>query len=115
MTATVRYAQRPDLWAESDTRSAEVWPECHVGAGTPAGLGDGIDEALVAALDTSAAPTGPTPIERYVAWTRADGEPFDPWIRVRTRRGGVVMRPITVDSGQGLYWEPNVWIVHPVS
>jgi GNAT superfamily N-acetyltransferase len=35
-----------------------------------------------------------TPIERYVAWTRADGEPFDPWIRIHTRRGGRIVKPI---------------------
>ena len=28
------------------------------------------------------------PIERYTAWTREDGTPFDPWIRVHTRLGG---------------------------
>jgi len=28
------------------------------------------------------------PIERYARWTRPDGEPFDPWIRVHTRMGG---------------------------
>jgi GNAT superfamily N-acetyltransferase len=27
------------------------------------------------------------PIERYARWTRADGEPFDPWVRVHTRLG----------------------------
>jgi hypothetical protein len=27
------------------------------------------------------------PIDRYVRWTRADGTPFDPWIRVHTRLG----------------------------
>jgi GNAT superfamily N-acetyltransferase len=27
------------------------------------------------------------PIERYTAWTREDGTPFDPWIRVHTRLG----------------------------
>jgi GNAT superfamily N-acetyltransferase len=35
-----------------------------------------------------------TPIERYVTWTRANGEPFDPWIRVHTRRGGRISRPV---------------------
>ena len=241
MTRVVRYAQRSDLWAGSDMRSAEVWPEYNLHGdvlnrhwgrlferfpefqfalvgdrdvvlaeghtapcrwdGTPAGLGEGIDEMLVAALDSSAEPTALcalaaeilpahrgrglaaalldamaeiarehglshliapvrpslkeryplTPIERYVAWTRTDGEAFDPWIRVHTRRRGVIVRPIpesmritgtvseweqwtgmafpedgdyvfprglaplTVDRGQGLYWEPNVWIVHTVS
>lgn len=93
-----------------------------------------------------------TPIERYIAWTRENGEPFDPWIRVHTRRGGQIVKPIprsllitgTVseweqwtglkfpESGEytfpaglapvdidreqdlGTYWEPNLWIVHPV-
>jgi GNAT superfamily N-acetyltransferase len=35
-----------------------------------------------------------TPIEQYVAWTRDDGEPFDPWIRTHTRIGGVITKPI---------------------
>ena len=34
-----------------------------------------------------------TPIERYVAWTREDGLPFDPWIRVHVRLGGEILRP----------------------
>lgn len=35
-----------------------------------------------------------TPIEQYVSWTRENGEPFDPWIRIHTRRGGQIVRPI---------------------
>jgi len=35
-----------------------------------------------------------TPIERYVAWTREDGEPFDPWIRIHVRRGGSIAKPV---------------------
>ena len=35
-----------------------------------------------------------TPIERYVTWTRDNGEPFDPWIRVHVRRGAQIARPI---------------------
>jgi hypothetical protein len=27
------------------------------------------------------------PIQRYARWTRPDGEPFDPWVRVHTRLG----------------------------
>jgi GNAT superfamily N-acetyltransferase len=34
------------------------------------------------------------PIEQYVRWTREDGEPFDPWIRVHTRRGGRLTKPV---------------------
>jgi hypothetical protein len=35
-----------------------------------------------------------TPIERYVTWTRENGEPFDPWIRVHLRRGAQIAKPI---------------------
>ena len=35
-----------------------------------------------------------TPIERYLDWTRANGEPFDPWVRVHVRRGGTIAKPI---------------------
>ncbi len=33
------------------------------------------------------------PIERYAAWTRDDGLPFDPWLRVHARLGASVLRP----------------------
>jgi hypothetical protein len=33
------------------------------------------------------------PIERYARWTRPDGEPFDPWIRLHVRLGGRIDRP----------------------
>jgi hypothetical protein len=33
-----------------------------------------------------------TPIERYATWTRADGLPFDPWIRLHVRLGGRIVR-----------------------
>ena len=94
-----------------------------------------------------------TPIEEYVRWRRDDGEPFDPWIRTHTRRGGRVLKAIphsmritgtvaewedwtgiaypgdgrytfpgglaTVEidhaNDSGVYWEPNVWIVHTVT
>ncbi|MHB8190555.1 MAG: GNAT family N-acetyltransferase [Ferrimicrobium sp.] len=91
-----------------------------------------------------------TPVEEYVAWTRENGEPFDPWIRVHVRRGATVVKPVphslrvagTVTEweawtgmrfpgdgsyvfpaglapleidhqlNRGIYWEPNVWMVH---
>lgn len=34
-----------------------------------------------------------TPIERYAAWTRDDGLPFDPWMRVHARLGGTILKP----------------------
>jgi hypothetical protein len=33
-----------------------------------------------------------TPIERYVGWTRDDGLPFDPWIRVHHRMNANLLR-----------------------
>jgi hypothetical protein len=37
------------------------------------------------------APYRLTPIERYAAWTRPDGLPFDPWLRVHARLGGRIL------------------------
>jgi hypothetical protein len=34
-----------------------------------------------------------TPIERYAAWWRDDGLPFDPWMRVHARMGAEILRP----------------------
>ena len=31
------------------------------------------------------------PMEHYVAWTRGDGFPFDPWMRVHARLGGEIV------------------------
>jgi GNAT superfamily N-acetyltransferase len=71
------------------------------------GLADRVLEAMShlareAGLGSLIAPVRPsfkdrypiTPIERYVRWTREDGEPFDPWIRIHTRRGGRIVKPI---------------------
>ncbi len=33
-----------------------------------------------------------TPMRRYVRWTRADGAPFDPWLRVHWRLGARLLR-----------------------
>ncbi len=35
-----------------------------------------------------------TPIERYAHWTRDDGLPFDPWIRLHVRFGAEILRPV---------------------
>lgn len=34
-----------------------------------------------------------TPIDRYAWWTRDDGLPFDPWMRVHARVGATVLTP----------------------
>ena len=45
-----------------------------------------------------------TPIERYASWTREDGLPFDPWMRVHARLGGETLRP----ERESLYIEGSV-------
>jgi GNAT superfamily N-acetyltransferase len=107
---------------------------------------------LVAPVRPSAKEHHPlTPIGEYATWRRADGMPFDPWIRTHAHLGGEILRPETrslritapvvdwerwtglelpadgrfvfprglapleVRDGVGRYWEPNVWMVHPVS
>jgi hypothetical protein len=112
--------------------------------------------ARAAGLSPLVAPVRPTmkdrypviPIEEYAYWTRSDGLPFDPWLRVHARLGATVLRPepgsleieapvadweswigldlpadgdyvfpgglapLTVTDGVGLYFEPNVWMLH---
>lgn len=93
------------------------------------------------------------PIERYAYWTRPDGLPFDPWMRVHARLGATILKPapramyvpgtvaeleewtgmVFPESGQyivpgalqpitidreadlGEYYDPNVWMRHPIS
>jgi ribosomal protein S18 acetylase RimI-like enzyme len=188
MSVTViRYAERPELWEDSDALSRAVWPEYNQHGdvlnrywgrlledfpefqfvlyhdqdgvlaeghtvpcawdGTTEGLGDGIDAMIAGAFEARQANRRPTalgalaaeikpqfqgrgladrvlaamaglareaglrhliapvrpslkdrypiiPIERYVTWTRENGEPFDPWIRVHVRRDAKIARPI---------------------
>lgn len=48
------------------------------------------------------------PIERYARWTRSDGIPFDPWVRVHTRMGArlgpVIPRSLHI-TGTVTQWE----------
>ncbi|MEO8272969.1 MAG: GNAT family N-acetyltransferase [Chloroflexota bacterium] len=93
------------------------------------------------------------PIEDYAFWTRDDGEPYDPWIRLHHRLGARIVRgspramtmrgtvaewaewtgqdfpgsgehivpfaaaPVTIDreADEGVYFDPNVWVIHTVS
>lgn len=107
--------------------------------------------ALLAAVRPSWKERYPlVPIDEYARWTRDDGLPFDPWIRVHVRLGGAIARAdprslrisasvaeweswtqmqfpvsgeyvfpqglatvaIDRESDTGLYYEPNVWLVH---
>ena len=57
-----------------------------------------------------------TPIKRYAAWTRPDGLPFDPWLRVHARLGGRILRaePRSLRiSGRVADWEEWVGMAFP--
>lgn len=59
-----------------------------------------------------------TPIERYVRWTRAAGQPFDPWIRVHVRRGGTIGPPLPKSmriTGAVTEWETWTQMAFPES
>jgi len=87
--------------------------------------GEGLSRILVEAMRDLAAGAGFTsliapvrpmwkdrypliPFDRYVRWTRDDGLPFDPWIRVHARMGGELLEPcpasLTVE-GSREEWE----------
>jgi hypothetical protein len=59
-----------------------------------------------------------TPIDRYVAWTREDGLPFDAWIRIHVRLGARVVRTapgsMTID-GSLADWERWTGMAFPES
>lgn len=49
-----------------------------------------------------------TPMERYAHWRRADGAPFDPWLRAHWRSGGEILKtahPSMVVEGTVADWE----------
>jgi hypothetical protein len=57
-----------------------------------------------------------TPIQRYAAWTRSDGLPFDPWLRVHVRLGGRILgvEPESLRiSGTVEEWEGWVGMAFP--
>jgi GNAT superfamily N-acetyltransferase len=59
-----------------------------------------------------------TSIDEYVRWTREDGLPFDPWIRVHVRLGGEILRPEPRSmriSGTVAEWEEWVDLALPAS
>lgn len=48
---------------------------------------------LIAPVRPNLKPSYPiTPIERYITWTRDDGSPFDPWLRVHWRLGARILK-----------------------
>jgi hypothetical protein len=58
------------------------------------------------------------PIERYSAWTRDDGLPFDPWIRLHVRLGAEVLGPESRSlriTGTIAEWEEWTGLAFPES
>jgi hypothetical protein len=57
-----------------------------------------------------------TPMVRYASWKRADGAPFDPWLRVHWRLGARVLKIIpranTVDATV-VEWEERTGLRFP--
>ena len=85
-------------------RLSGVLLQAMAGLGRDAGL-----DHLIAPVRPSRKDRYPTiPIERYARWTRPDGSPFDPWIRVHTqlgaRIGPVIPRSLHI-TGTVEEWE----------
>lgn len=77
---------RPDRQGQG--LSAEILKSMRACAGR-----DGLSRGLIAPVRPSWKERYPiTPIERYAAWTRPDGLPLDPWMRVHARLGAHVLK-----------------------
>ena len=121
-------------WALSSGADRDPSALCAVVAGVvPEYRGTGVSEALldrmatIAAghgLETLIAPVRPTwkarypltPIERYVAWRRGDGLPYDPWLRTHERLGAELLAPapcsLTI-AGSRQEWEEWTELTFP--
>jgi GNAT superfamily N-acetyltransferase len=113
----------------------------------------GFGAVIACVRPTDKEPYALIPIERYAHWRRADGEPFDSWIRLHVRLGARIVRgspramtirgsvadwerwtnlafpetgdyilpvaaaPIHIDrdGDEGVYYDPNVWVVHDLA
>jgi len=75
--------------------------------------------ALIAAVRPSLKERYPlAPIDEYMQWSRPDGLPFDPWLRVHARIGGRILRaePRSLRiSGTVSEWEEWTQMAFPVS
>ncbi len=63
-----------------------------LGAMQAAGLAAGFRAVIACVRPTEKHRYPLIPIERYATWTRDDGLPFDPWIRLHVRLGGRMVR-----------------------
>ncbi len=75
--------------------------------------------AVIACVRPTLKSTYPlTPIDRYATWTRDDGLPFDPWIRLHGRLGGRVVKAAPESMtmrGSVADWESWTGLVFPES
>jgi GNAT superfamily N-acetyltransferase len=95
------------MWFERPRPEPDVLSAC-VAVVNPERRGEGLATMLIDAMRGLAAregfasliaPVRPTwkdrypliPMERYVRWTREDGLPFDPWLRVHARLGAELL------------------------
>jgi hypothetical protein len=95
------------------------------------GLAGELVQALCALADAPGwprviAPVRPTlkhryplqPIDEYVGWTRGDGQPFDPWLRLHVRLGGRVLGTAPASqtmTGTVAAWEGWTGLALPAS
>lgn len=105
---------------------AIVLPD-HLGTGASKGLREALREVAARnGLERSITPLRPTEkaryplaaMERYVEWTREDGEPLDPWLRIQ-RRFGAELLGVCEDSlvieGTVAEWEAWTGLAFPES
>jgi hypothetical protein len=123
-----------------------------VGAMRAAALASGYRAVIACVRPTEKDRYPLVPIERYAFWTREDGLPFDPWMRLHARLGARIVRaspeamivrgtvaeweawtgmafpdsgpyvvpratqPVVIDRerDEGLYYDQNVWMIHPI-
>jgi GNAT superfamily N-acetyltransferase len=80
--------------------AAEVLPDRQGSGLSRLVIGAMADRAAEAGFDALVAPVRPSwkdrypliPIEQYTTWTRDDGLPFDPWLRVHARLDATILR-----------------------
>lgn len=78
----------------------------------------GLQALIVPARPTWKARYPLAPIERYAFWTRADGLPFDPWIRTHIRLGAKILavaRESLRITGSVAEWEEWTGMAFPES
>jgi hypothetical protein len=81
-------------------------------------LEHGLDALVVPVRPTLKASYPLTPMERYVRWSRPDGAPLDPWVRLHWRLGaeivGIAPRTLVI-AGTVAQWEEWTGMAFPDS